>query len=167
MNAELSILYDECQPDLISYLSYQLRNRETAEDIAHESFAVLVKSSTETEIVHPRRFLFRTAANLAVDYIRHNKVVERHVENLAYDQDNFQTASTEYEVIQDEAFVLLELALADLPTRTRDILILHRLHELNYQQIANNLGISISAVEKHISRGIQHCRLRLGQHLKP
>jgi RNA polymerase sigma-70 factor (ECF subfamily) len=38
-----------------------------------------------------------------------------------------------------------------LPEKTRKIFVMHRWHELSYQEIANNLEISISSVEKHMA----------------
>uniref|UniRef100_UPI003571484F sigma factor-like helix-turn-helix DNA-binding protein n=1 Tax=Methylomonas koyamae TaxID=702114 RepID=UPI003571484F len=46
----------------------------------------------------------------------------------------------------------------------RDAFILHKLHGSSYRDIAKLLDISESAVEKHIIKGLAHCRRRLGVH---
>ena len=38
-----------------------------------------------------------------------------------------------------------------LSPRTKDIFLMHRLYDMSYAQIAAHLGISVSAVEKHIA----------------
>lgn len=167
MNADISALYTDCQKDLLGFLTRKLHCPDTAEDIAHESFAILVRAARESVIDHPRRFLFRTAANLAVDYVRHNKVVERHLEQYNPHAEETLAASPEQEVSEAEWSGLLQAALLGLPPRTRGVFILNRLHGLSYLEVGTHLGISESAVEKHISRGIQHCRNQLGKHFLP
>lgn len=162
MPVDVATLYIDCRKELLSYLTHLLRCSELAEDIAQESFAILVRSAREIAIEHPRGFLFRTAGNLAVDHIRHNKVISKHAEQEALIGDDIQP----YVYQQDDTAKiewsdLLHKTLQQLPARTRDILILHRLYRFSYKEIANNLNISESAVEKHISRGVQLCRKEL------
>jgi RNA polymerase sigma factor (sigma-70 family) len=164
MSADISTLYTDCRKDLISYLTHLLRCQDTAEDIAHESFAILVSTAKMNAIDHPRGFLFKTAGNLAVDYVRHHKVVARHLEKETELLDEPHSTSPEQEVSEAEWIDLLKKALSELSPRTRDIVILHRLHGYSYLEIARQLNISESAVEKHISKGIQHCRRQLGKH---
>ena len=52
-------------------------------------------------------------------------------------------------------------SLPGLPERTRTVFILRRLEGQKYQDIAAHLGISVSAVEKHMVRAIQHLSLGL------
>jgi len=46
----------------------------------------------------------------------------------------------------------VKAGLEKLPPRTREILLMHRLNNLTYSEIASRLGISSSAVEKHIAK---------------
>ena len=43
-----------------------------------------------------------------------------------------------------------------LSPRTREIFLMHRLEGRKYREIASELGISPSAVEKHIARAMAH-----------
>ncbi len=47
-------------------------------------------------------------------------------------------------------------ALESLPPRCRQAIVLHRFEHMNYADIAGHMGISVSAVEKHIMRAIRH-----------
>jgi len=53
-------------------------------------------------------------------------------------------------------------ALDGLPSRARTIVILRRFENLTYGQIAERLGISVSAVEKHMVRSMSALRAALG-----
>jgi RNA polymerase sigma-70 factor (ECF subfamily) len=46
-------------------------------------------------------------------------------------------------------------AIAALPARTRDVFVLHRFEEMSGSRIAAALGLSVSAVEKHIMRALK------------
>ena len=136
---------------------------EIAQDLVQESYVILARTANQAVIEHPRGFLYRTAGNLALDHLRHHKVVERHieVERLA---DEPHQHSTEHEVSHAQWQEMLRQVIDELPPRCRDIFILHKLHGLSYKEIALRLEISESAVEKHIIKGLIHCRKRLGGH---
>ena len=55
----------------------------------------------------------------------------------------------------------LRAAIQELPERTRQIFVLHRLEELTYDQVADRLGISESSVQKHLAKALQHVMRRL------
>jgi RNA polymerase sigma factor (sigma-70 family) len=164
MSAEIADLYGACRKELLNFLFYRLRCLETAEDLVQESFLILARTEKTTRIDSPQSFLFKTASNLLVDYIRHHKVVARHVEKELPFAEEAQTRTLEQEVSELEWLTMLKKTLTMLPPRTRDIIILNRLHGQSYKQIADSLAISESAVEKHISRGLLHCRRELGPH---
>ncbi len=164
MTAQITELYSSCQNDLLKFLYYRLRCRETAEDLAQEAFLILARVSETACIESPRSFLYRTAANLAIDYIRHQKVISRHLEEALPQTEEVEADNPERQILLAQQQLLFTEALGKLPPRTRDIIILNRLHDMSYKQIAQSLRISESAVEKHISRGLQHCRRELGKY---
>lgn len=46
----------------------------------------------------------------------------------------------------------VETALAQLPTRCREIFLMHRIDGMSYSRIAASVGMSVSDVESHIAR---------------
>jgi RNA polymerase sigma-70 factor (ECF subfamily) len=59
------------------------------------------------------------------------------------------------------------LALLRLPERTRTVFILRRLEGMRFHEIASHLGISVSAVEKHMVRAIHQLSVELEKHRGP
>jgi RNA polymerase sigma-70 factor (ECF subfamily) len=53
------------------------------------------------------------------------------------------------------------MVLLRMPERTRTVFILRRLEGQRFQDIAVHLGISVSAVEKHMVRAIQQLSLEM------
>ena len=50
----------------------------------------------------------------------------------------------------------MELAIDQLPTRARQVFVLHRVEGLTYGEISRELDISVSAVEKNMARALMH-----------
>lgn len=50
----------------------------------------------------------------------------------------------------------LEASLDRLSTKTRSIFLAHRRDGMSYKDIANEAGLSIKAVERHMSKAIAH-----------
>ncbi len=46
----------------------------------------------------------------------------------------------------------------DLPARSREVFLLHRFRDMTYREIAAQLGMSISAVEKHLADALKRLR---------
>ncbi|MBP3364673.1 MAG: RNA polymerase sigma factor, partial [Pseudomonas sp.] len=55
----------------------------------------------------------------------------------------------------------VEAALRGLPERTRHIFLLNRIHGRTYAEIAKVMGVSQSAVEKHMMRALEACKASL------
>ena len=109
-----------------------------------------------------KAFAFQTALNLVRDrsrrsYTRSQRMsisIER-VE-LTGGDDPLDQAT------HDEGLELVVRALSQLPDSTRRALLLHRIEGLRYSDIAKNLGVSVSMVEKHISAALAVLRELLG-----
>jgi RNA polymerase sigma factor (sigma-70 family) len=166
MNLDISSVYQLYRKELINYLTRIVYCRDTAQDLVQESYLILSRVAAEQVIEQPRGFLYRTANNLALDHLRHHKVVVRHAE-LENRDEGPQTSSIEQTLSKEQWLGLLRQAISELPPRCRDAFILHKVRGLSYRETANMLDISESAVEKHIIKGLQHCRLRLGKHFSP
>ncbi len=163
MSLDINSLYELHCKELLQHLLRFVKCPETAQDLVQESYLILVRTSAATNIDHPRGFLYRTASNLALDHLRHNKIIERHQETAQLAEQT-QQAGAESEIADQQWRAMLHQAIGELPPRCRDVFILHKLRGLSYRDIAQLLDISESAVEKHIIKGLQHCRSRLGKH---
>jgi len=163
MSLDLTALYLAYRKELVNRLSRIVLCRETAQDIVQESFFALARTAAAEPVGQPRAFLHRTATNLAFDHLRHAKVVERHEESQAHEEEPLHP-STESEVSKAQWLEMLRQAVSELPPRCREAFVLHKLQGLSYREVAETLGISQSAVEKHVAKGLLHCRAKLGPH---
>lgn len=127
------------------------------EDLAQEVFERLAKRDGEREIANIEGYLFQTASNVLTDRSRWRAVrySDRHLEyNEEYHA--LEDFSPERVMMGKEELELVARAVEELPERTRAAFVLHRFEELKYAEIARRLGVSVSAVEKHIIRALRH-----------
>lgn len=132
--------------------------REAAPDLVQEAFTRMFRSGAFGKVEQPRAYLARTAHNLLIERARtwHRK------QRMLCPMDEARDASVPPEQHgQIEAAELrraLRKALLAMPRRTRRIVLMHRLRNYTYAQIAEELGMSAKTVEKHIGRALHRCR---------
>ncbi len=128
---------------------------EDAEDLVQEAVLRLhIYARTGNAVRDPESFVTRTALNLAVDAVRHSRA------------DRFETTPVEYLTIVDtrpspdevfeaeERLHMMKDALDRVSLRTREVFFMHRLQGFSHAEIAGRLGVSTSAIEKHIASAV-------------
>ena len=95
-------------------------------------------------------WLFRVAANAAIDEVRRHAHRQGKGDIAAQDRAGFHDVETS--AITRST---VNWALARLPPQFRAAVVLREYYDLTYQQIAEALGIPIDTVKSRISRGRQ------------
>jgi RNA polymerase sigma factor (sigma-70 family) len=128
---------------------------EHAEELVQEAVLRLhVYTREGGKIVDREAFLMRTVLNLAVDAHRRGHG-DRYEPDRVEDLDLVDLAPSADEVLQAEQRLLrYKEALDQVSERTREIFFMHRLQGFTHAEIAHRLGISVSAVEKHVASAV-------------
>ncbi len=142
---------DELTERLRRFVRSRVASRHDAEDVIQEAYLRVLRYSAEHVVQSEERLLFSAARNLAVDNRRRQKVWERNAADCALLAAEDSPASDEVLEARQRLKHVQE-AIDLLPSRCREIFLLHRIEGLSYSQIAKSVGISVSAVEKHIAR---------------
>jgi RNA polymerase sigma factor (sigma-70 family) len=133
---------------LIREVRLRMRGKSDAEDLLHSAYLRLLRYKAPVDNVGA--FLVRTAVNIGIDNYRH----DRFIADVAPEN----TGKCENSPLQDEVLAArarldrVREGLSRLTPRTREVFLMHRLDDLKYREIAERLGISQSAVEKHIAK---------------
>ena len=132
------------------------------DDLIQEVFLRTRGGANDPSIEHLDRYLFTVAASILTDRAR-RQVARRDFAHETLRESHYQTEeiTPERVLIGREALERTIAAIADLPWRTRDVFVLHRFEEMTCAMIAAQLGISVSAVEKHIMRALRQLHSRL------
>lgn len=135
--------------------------KQDIEDILQETYINTYQSSLKQDILFPKAFMVKTAIRLANRSIQLANRIDTNVdiseqsdESLfGYDVTKF-ASQTEKEVLNREDFGLLCAAVDELPEQCRKVFVLKKIYGLSQREIALELGISESTVEKHVAKGL-------------
>lgn len=156
--------YQENEKPLKKYLSRYLSNPQDVDELAHEAFLRAFAAEATQTIRLPRSFLYRTAKNLALDFLsRKSNLYEQNFEDPASSAviPDDKRATPEKNLGARQMLMVFAQAVARLPERRRRIFVLSKLHDWQYKEIAEEIGVSVSTVEKEIAASILFCHERL------
>lgn len=132
------------------------RTREETEDLIQEAFLKMQEYCHKGgEVRQPEGFLVRTVLRLSMNARRdehRDLYADKNVEELTFVID---TNPTPDEVLAgDQCLDRMRDALDAVSRKTRDIFFMHRLDGMSYLQIARHMGVSVSAIEKHMASAL-------------
>lgn len=149
--------FRENERDLIHFLVTRLKSAFAAQDIAQEIYLKASSADEQVPVRNGRAYLFRMAANLAIDHQRREtRQAELLTEAGAFLGDGIDPATPEQTLIARSELVRLERALAELPPITRLIFHLSRFEEKSQREVAEIVGLSPTAVFKHLRKAVDH-----------
>jgi len=154
----LEKLISQHGPSLVRFLANKLHSQEDAAEVAQETYLRLYKLNQTEQWSNARAFLFQAASNMATDQLRRKKL---HNKYLASEKQTVTTRNNSPEHIVDaqEQLQTIYRAINELPLSSRQAFLLHRKSGLSYSEIAVEMNVSVSSVEKHILLALKHCRL--------
>ena len=154
---------DELATPLVRYLTKKVRNNEDANDLAQEAFLRMHKFQQSRQLDNARAFLFKTANNLVVDQMRrasvHDKYLSFEMLPEQSDEDNDKFApSAERTVSAEEELDQIYKVVDQMPEKVRRAFLMHRGKDLSYSEIAIEMDVSTSMVEKYIIQALRILR---------
>lgn len=147
---------------LLSFFQRRAAAPEDAEDLAQEVFMRLSRRFATLHWSNPDGLVFAIAANALTDHRRRERARHRdqHVEVDPAIQDD--EPSAEAAVSSRQSLSALVTALDRLSPRVREVFVLCRFENLTQAQAAERLGVSVSAVEKHMMTAMARLRQAIG-----
>ncbi len=159
-SAAIEQLFREHNHLLICFLEARLGHRQEAKDVAQEAYVRLLELDRPNTIGFLRAYLFKIAANLAIDRIR-SRGVKRRVDVLHFFVDEEHSDRVEQEAVAAEQAGRFWQSLSELPRHYRQAVVMNRIQDLPTVQIAASLGKTDRTVRRYIADALTYCRLRL------
>jgi len=153
--------------ELRAYVARQLGSSMLAADIVHDAYMRVRRLSALLTVRNPRAYLFRTAANLIVDYRRQEQRRGKYLTpELLPEEIPAGNPSLDAMLDEKRQLAILRQAVDELPPKCRQVFLMRKVEGLEQEEIASQLGISRNMVEKHLRKALLHCRARVEQVLK-
>jgi RNA polymerase sigma factor (sigma-70 family) len=159
-SAAIKQLFDEHNRTLIGFLHARLRSEAEARDVAQEAYVRLLELDSLNAVSFMRSYLFRIAANIAIDRLRHRTVSED--PTLAKDAADFLDERDPQRIaIAAEELAVVRTALQKLPDRCRQAFLWYVLDGASTTEIGARLKLSDRMIRMYIAQTLAVCRTEL------
>jgi RNA polymerase sigma-19 factor, ECF subfamily len=146
---------------LHQYLCRRLANEEDAHELAQEAFLRILRVTRADLIEDPQAYLYRIARNLVYERTFRALPAGSRADDAELDT-LVDPQLTPEAAVEHAAFTeRFERVIAELSPRNQAILLLFCKRGLNQREIAAQLGLSKSMVQKCLAQALAHCRKRL------
>jgi RNA polymerase sigma-70 factor (ECF subfamily) len=150
---------------LCQFASGYLKDSEAAKEIVQDVFVSLwLKRDTIDSSKPVKSYLSTSVRNRCINYLRDHKKFSSDLlalENLS-NETMYEQPDT---LVESDLVEQIDRAIEELPEKCRQVFKLSRHQNLKYQQIADQLQISVKTVETQMSKALQHMRHRLAEYL--
>lgn len=153
-------LFREHNEALIRFVRPRVRSHQEALEVAQEAYVRLLSLDAPGAVSYLRTFLFRTAANIAVDMRRRDQAQERVTEQPQL-RDGPELRTPERRVAGEQTLGRLESLVEAMPPKCRQSFVWHQIEGVDAATVAKRLGITESMVRKYVVRALLHCRERM------
>lgn len=134
--------------DLVRFIARRTGNDDDARDLAHDTWLRVAEHERSLGHEPPanlRAYLFTVAHHLALDHLRRRKLALAHPAGHAPTEPDVADG-----VMYRQAVQAVEAALQELPPRTRDVFLQHRLMGVGQGELAQRHGLSRNMIERDV-----------------
>ena len=152
------LLFETYFTPLCRFVRLYVKEGTQAEEIVLEVFENVWELRKTLQIqVTVKAYLFQSARNRALNYIRNN---EKFV--LMNDMSTFDFAETDSKLEEQELLNLIEEAICSLPAKCEEVFRKSRFDNLSNKEIAHEMGVTVKTVEAQITKALKFIREYLG-----
>ena len=153
-------LFSEHNESLVRFLAARLRSVHEAREVAQEAYVRLLSLDDSGAVSFLRAFLFKTAANLAVDRLR-SRDRRRQALDAGLCDESREAPTPDMEAASAQEVEIVRRLIGELPPKCRRAFLLNRIHGVEFAQIAQQMELSERMVRHYVLRAVLHCRAGL------
>lgn len=163
---EFEQLFKEHFKSLYAYAFTILKNEAVAEETVQNVFYKIwekkVPDSIQTSL---KAYLYKAVYHESLNYLKHQKIKAQYHLHVMHQSKNNTDQLASRKMMVKELEERLRDALNALPQQCRTIFQMSRFDGLKYQEIADQLGISVKTVENQMGKALKQLRLKLIDYL--
>ena len=150
---------------LCNYAFTFLRDRDEAEEVVQAAFLTVWEKKEQITIESSlKAYLYRAVRNSCLNARKHEEVKRKHVDEKIFTEARSHESAMQT-VISEELDDKISKALMVLPEQCRIVFKMSRFEDLKYQEIADQLNISVKTVENQIGKALKIMREQLKEYL--
>lgn len=148
-------LFERYYARLCQYVYPLLMDKNDTEDVVQEIFLYLWKNRERIEIKeNVSGYLYRMAKHQALNHLRSRKQFN----NLSESQEHLALSYEDTQLESEEFRIALYGCINNLPSRSKEVLLLHRIKGLKQKEISEKLNISVKTIKNQIWSSLQKLR---------
>jgi RNA polymerase sigma-70 factor (family 1) len=155
-------IFNQWYEPVRNFVYYKTGTMQLAEDITQDTFLKIWEKKNEIKQETVKSYLFTIANNIIINRYVHQKVSLKF--NNTYQPLNL-SAAPDYELEMKEFDQKLQKALSDLDEKKRTVFLMNRIDELTYNEIAENLGLTVKAIEKRMEKALAFLRKKVDKNI--
>jgi len=157
-------LYSHYYPQLYTSIAFIAQSHEDTQEVIHETFLKIWKTKESLVLVRSfEDYAYTLAKNLLFDQLKRKKVGLRIIQFLSDRSVQHAATSPEQEYLYKQYYQTAISAINRLPEQKRRIFLLRTQEGLALGDIADEIGISVSAVKKHLYTALEYVKEALRQ----
>jgi RNA polymerase sigma-70 factor (ECF subfamily) len=149
--SEFVELFNKMYRPVRNFIYFKTGDIDMADDIAQDTFLRVWEKQDDIRKETVKPLLYTIAGNLCKNRFEHQKVVFEFANKYEH-TDNF--VSPEFELEMKEFNNKLQKAIGTLKDNNRVVFLMNRIDGFTYNEIAQNLGLSVKAVEKRMKNAL-------------
>ncbi|TKG97059.1 RNA polymerase sigma-70 factor [Puteibacter caeruleilacunae] len=153
--SEFIDLFNKMYQPVKNFLYYKTGDIQLAEDITQDAFVKIWEKRKTIKSSTVKTLLYTVANNLCKNRFEHEQVVLNFANNFHSEE---HSNSPDYELEMKEFHQKLQTALGRLNEKYRVVFLMNRIDGLTYVQIAQNLNLSVKAVEKRMKNALHELK---------
>jgi RNA polymerase sigma factor (sigma-70 family) len=163
-------LYDELmrryERKILAFIYHMLKSAHLdsmAEDLCNETFYKAYRSLASFREIEATfsTWLYTIARNTVLSELRKNNNVKMSLDQSGYEPHAGSDSMPEISVLRNEKVSMVRDAINNLPEKQRSALIMREYDQMDYQEIANILGQTVSSVKSLLFRARASVKLQL------
>lgn len=159
-NTLIKNVYNQYAEGLKRYVQKKIGSIEDAEDIVQDTFCKLLSVNEQKMEDNPAGYTYKVAHNLALNRIRKNVY---HANYVAQTQIKEDTRTPERSAVAQYDLDRVVTSLNNLPSIQVKAFTMSRFDYKTYTEIGEELNVSVSAVEKYVSKTLLHLKTHFSE----
>ncbi len=155
---KLAVLFENNKVQLFNYFLRTGNNRALSEDLVQETFMrVLAYRTSFSGSSTFKSWMYGIARNTVAEHYRKNKNQALNCDMDDEELANEQTLAEEFETEQQNA--IFNKSLASISPEDRDIIMLSRFQQLNYQEISSLLDCNLNTLKSRMRNALNKLQM--------